>query len=103
MADDPQPGLGNAELHERATTPLAMGDDPVEAVEEAPPRACVTRGAAGQQVVGRKDERPAGVQEPGIHLRHRDPLEVEQVAVDGCQAGEGTRVAESLGDEAPAP
>ena len=103
MRDHAQLLRCDAEGGERAATALAVCDDPVEAAEQPLPGARVARRAAWQKVVGGEDERTARVQQPGIDLRRGEPLEVDEIAVGGCEARERARVAERLRGETAVP
>ena len=96
MRDDAELALGDPERGQRVAAALAVHDDALETVEEAAPERFLLRRAPWQQVVRGEDERSVVPQQPGVELRRRDPLEVEDVRADSGEPHQAERVLEHL-------
>ena len=87
---------GHTEAGERVPAALGMDDDALEAVEHVPPEASLVGRPPRQQVVRGQDERRALTEQPGVELRHREPLHVDDVGASGGKASETERMLEHL-------
>ena len=92
VGDDAQLLFGDAERRQRVAAALRMDDDPLETAECTPPESGLRGRPPGQQVVGGEDERRPVAKQPRVHLREREPLNVDEIGRGRCKARKAERM-----------